>query len=489
MGSSTRVDRSIGKKFGGMLSGLLGGLYDTSGLAPNEEFLPANVEGPVGASGNLPYKGTGVFGGLKAKGANAQFQAQNAMAELDMGRRMRFLKDSLPIQNTAALDLLGKTNEMEDARGFKKLGDTGAALGIALGNLGPGQLESLGAPATFSSPQEQANWYASAYGNLPVSEAPLKALNNANQLQVQAKPEVLNSLVNQEVNKGLTTVGDSKIDITGKQVYEGSGTDYEEQLIPITKSVMNLETGQMEEQVTGYKTTRTPRRRQAGVMNLADYRVTPEDIAATAGGNAGNTGVQPSNQPPISAKPYGYDSGVVDESMPDSVTTQPQQPQLQGILPELVRGKFGFGNIGNWYNQNYGQPMANLVTAPGLPEVGPGLNQLKTNTGNILGDLRKAMIRGSTEQSSGQPIVESVRGGLQGAGAALGNILESGLSPIGDTLNGIVAGMHENEAEGRGLPPINYGKPLPVPRKDITRYMQNRANNPRYRQLISATGK
>lgn len=472
MGSSTRVNRSIGKKFGGMLSGLLGGLYDTSGLAPNEEFLPANVEGPVGAGGNLPYKGSGIFGGLKAKGANAQFQAQNAMAELDMGRRMRFLKDSLPIQNQASLDLLSKTNEMEDTRGFKKLGDTGAALGNALGNLGPGQLESLGAPATFSSPQEQANWYASAYGNTPVSEAPLKALNNANQLQVQAKPEVVNSLVNQEVNKGLLKIGDSAIDITGKQSYEGAGVDYEETLVPITKSVMNLETGQMEEQITGYKTTRTPRQRQAGVRNLADYRVSPEDIAATA-----TVDNNSANQPPISAKPYGYDSGAVDEQMPaNSITPQPQpQEQLQGLLPALGRGISSMGS-------SVANNVKSLLPSRGLPELAPALKSAGTELGNVgtsLGNIRKGLIRGGSEQLGQQeqpqtPLFPDAYVNI------IKGLLETGAEPIKDI--GYGAGELLN-------PTPNAGKPLSIPRKDITRYMQNRANNPRYRQLISATGK
>lgn len=398
MGSNTRVDRSIGKKFGGLLKGLLGGLYDTSSLVANTDFSTAM---PISSdSGNLPYKGSGLFGGLKAKGANANFMAQNAMAELNSNRQLKFLKESLPLQNEAAISLTNKQNEIEDARGFKKLGDTGAALGIALGNLPGNQLQSLNPPITFKSPQEQANWYQAAYGSLPVGEAPLKALNTANQLEVQSKPEVLQSLINQEINKGLTTVGDSKIDITGKQVYEGSGVDYEEQLVPITKSVLNPETGNMEEQVVSYKTTRIPRRRQAGVMNLADYRITPEDVAANAG--VENNFITTDNPPVTSAN----------------------RPRPLMAKPPVI------------------QPQAETVPA----------------SGNFVDRMHNF-------------------------GVMAGNKLQTMADPVADTLNGIVYNMHENEQQGRGLPPIDYGQPLPIPQKDLIRYLQNRANSKRFNQI------
>ncbi len=396
MGSNTRVDRSIGKKFGGLLEGLLGGLYDTSSLVANTDF---STKAPISSeSGNLPYKGSGLFGGLKAKGANANFMAQNAMAELDQNRRLSYLKQSLPMQNDAAIALLQKQNELEQAQEFKKLGDVGASLGIALGNLPGNQLQSLNPPTTFKNPQEQASWYASAYGNLPVSKAPLEALNNANELQVKARPEVLNSMVNQEVNKGLLKLGDSAVDITGKTTYEGSGTDYEEKLIPITKTVLNPETGNMEEQVVSYKTERIPRRRQAGVFNLADYRITPDDVAANAPAGSDTSNYITTDIPPMLSSGKQPQPAVM-QPQAETVSGQPAnntnaaEPQMQGIIPELVRGKFGFSNLLDMYQQNIAKPLE----AP-INDAGKTLGQVGQGIGDVAGNLRKLFVRKPTEE-------------------------------------------------------------------------------------------
>jgi len=457
MGSNTRVDRSIGKKFGGLLEGLLGGLYDTSSLVANTDF---NTNVPISSdSGNLPYKGSGLFGGLKAKGANANFMAQNAMADLDQNRRLSYLKQSLPMQNDAAIALLQKQNELEQAENFRKLGDVGASLGIALGNLPGNQLQSLNPPTTFKNPQEQASWYASAYGNLPVSKAPLEALNNANELQVKARPEVLNSMVNQEVNKGLLKLGDSAVDITGKTTYEGSGTDYEEKLIPITKTVLNPETGNMEEQVVSYKTERIPRRRQAGVFNLADYRITPDDVAANAPAGSDTSNYITTDNPPVmsSGKPK---QPTVMQPQPETANTQ---PALKGLIPEATSGVLS----------NIKQLIPRFQAPEALSLAGDSFKTELKNTGAMLGNARKSLIAGKDETMTPQvtPPVPLFPDAYIGA-------IQGGLEMVTDPLREILMGISESVQETP-----NVGQPLPIPQKDLIRYLQNRANSKRFNQI------
>lgn len=469
--STTRVDRSIGKKFGGLLQGLLGGLYDTSSVDVNTGFDP-NM--PIGDT-NVPYSGAGLFGGIKAKGANAQFVAQNAMADLNKKRQLEYLKASLPIQNASAIDLATKQHALEKQFSDAELGDTGAALGTALAQLPDNQFASLNPPTTFKSPQEQANWYASAYGaNTPVVKAPIIAQDAANQFAVNSDPRVISAMKSKAIGEGLYKTQDSNINLDTNVDIHGASTRYKENIIPITKKVLNPETGAFEDSVIGYKTERIPYDVPGGIYNLKDNRITPEDVAATAGVNPGANGgtipLNPEQQsglgvtppttviPPITTKPT---------AKPTPVTAH-KDSSYEGLIPSMAEGINKFiGNAASSAQQ----------LLPAMPDISPEIQSAGNeafNTASQVNSIRQALIRGKAEMPMGQvpngeiPLFPDAYVGV------IRKMLDAAASPIRDVGTGVGAMLN---------PDKDLNSPLPIPNKDIVRYLQNRANNPKFHQL------
>ena len=481
-----------------ILGGIMQALYGMSGVEadPTFEDAASRAEGEAmfGAE-NLtpentirPYKGSGPFGGVKAKGSNAQYAGANALAEAAGQRQLRLLPEQLRIQGESAAGFetardaeVLNTQTAETARQLAaklleeqrvKTGK-GAAIGNVMGNLPTDQLMALNAPTSFASPQEQADWYGAAFGDKTVSEAPAANAKSAQDFAFDSDPQTLINRKVVDANKRFVRAGTGNYDpITGR-VINDAGTTKKSTITPVAtgKKIFNPETGLTEDEYKDINVV-TEEPHNAFINQIENRTITPDDVRATQNPNVGGGGTSPVSKP-------GYQEAVENPFVtpttnpnpptpaPAEVATPKAKPLLdnyEGIVPNLVNNNFGLNPIVDWYKNNISQPIyeggKSLMESPPQPQIGTGLKQFTDNSGKLLGDIGKTIIRPKGSQFSGTDPIELIRQALQGAGdSASGMInkvavpasetLEGISAPIRDTLNKVADNMHENDANYR----------------------------------------
>lgn len=341
-----KANRAIGNKFGNLLGGLLGGLYAGSSAEPNAAYLPPGTEGPqpLGET-NQPFKsGGGLFGGIKAKDANTQYAMSDMLASNNANRSFTNQAKLLPLQTAEAERLALSSQTMRADEANRLLGLEGQATGHFLGNLPTEQLSNVVPPTqTFSSPQEQQRYITSAYGDKTA----------LNQLPIMADPRTKSAEQSAAIGKGLVQLGDTKANLDTNTAYTGASVQHETEAIPIIKKVMNLETGAMEDSIVGYKNISKPVSIPAGITNLADMRMSPDIVAATAQVTPGGEFPQSTVNP---VPPKGYTSHIgpmgefLSTDFPPMESTTPNPPptptmkplfdpnRLEGLFPDIGRG-------------------------------------------------------------------------------------------------------------------------------------------------------
>ena len=317
----------MGNKFGNLLGGLLGGLYAGSSSEADPSFLPPGQEGPAGANGNQPFKsGGGLFGGIKAKQENTDYRMHDMLAAGNANRQLQNQIKIIPYQNEQQKTQLADQLQLKSAEENRKLGEEGQTTGQFLGNLPTEQLSNIVPPTqTFSSPQEQQRYISSVYGDK----------TNLNDLPIMADPRTKSANQSKAIGAGLVELGTTKANLDTNTAYTGASVQHTQEIIPITKKVMNFETGAVEDQVVGYKTVSTPVSIPAGINNLADMRMSPETVAATAqvqpGGDFNTTDYPPANNSGISAKPS------IDNTAPFNYGT-PSKVAFPRVMPGRSSG-------------------------------------------------------------------------------------------------------------------------------------------------------
>lgn len=448
-----------------ILGGIMQALYGMSGVEadPTFEDAASRAEGEAmfGAE-NLtpknttrPYKGSGLFGGVKAKGANNAYAGQDALAENAGQRSLRLLPEQLRIQREseekakeveAARALKAKT--IEDARALKarieeenrvKTGK-GAAIGNVMGNLPTEQLMALNAPTSFSSPQEQADWYGAAFGDKPVTDAPATAVKSAQDFAFNSDPATLRNRMDVDYNASLMNLGTGKLKrgTDGKPgiVYNDAGTTKKSTTTPVAtgRKTFNPDTGLMDPE---YKDVivNTEEPHNAFINQIENRQMTQDDLNATKNPNVGGG----NSNSPVS-KP-GYQEAVENPFVTPTTNPNPPTPapaevtDMQGLLPDAGRAVVGTGKY-------LAEALEPLI--PEAPNIGEELDANLTglvNFGTSVGDIRKSLIRGPYEKPGvmfkpsmeifPDAYTEIIRKTLQ----SLAGPIRTGGNAIGDMIN------------------------------------------------------
>ena len=475
-----------------ILGGIMQALYGMSGVEadPTFEDAASRAEGEAmfGAE-NLtpknttrPYKGSGLFGGVKAKGANNAYAGQDALAEAAGQRSLRLLPEQLRIQGESAAGFqTARDAEILKAKiaADQLAGDTaGNAINEAMGGLLSDQFNAISPDpntATYGSTGKPlADYYKARFGDATVDNAPALAAAESNKFKVESDPRAFDADMGARMNKGFSPYGDTSVNPATDDTIRHGGTVMSQTQIPIFGTKYD-ETGNMVEDrsiITGYKTTSTPIDQPARRQKLASGMITQDDLNATKNPNVGGGGTSPVSKP-------GYQEAVENPFVtpttnpnpptpaPAEVATPKAKPLLdnyEGIVPDLVNSNFGLNPIDEWLKNNISQPIYEggkaLMESPPQPQIGTGFKQFTDNSGKLLGDIGKTIIRPKGSQFSGTDPIELIRQALQGAGdSASGMInkvavpasetLEGVSAPIRDTLNKVADNMHENDANYR----------------------------------------
>ena len=470
-----------------ILGGIMQALYGMSGVEadPTFEDAASRAEGEAmfGAE-NLtpknttrPYKGSGLFGGVKAKGANNAYAGQDALAENAGQRSLRLLPEQLRIQRESE----EKAKEAEAARALKtriedenralkakieeenrvKTGK-GAAIGNVMGNLPTEQLMALNAPTSFSSPQEQADWYGAAFGDKPVTDAPATAVKSAQDFAFNSDPATLQNRKDVDYNASLMNLGTGKLKRGSEGnpgiVYNDAGSTKKSTITPVAtgKKTFNSETGLMENE---YKDVivNTEEPYNAFTNQIEKRQMTQDDLNATKNPNVGDG----NSNSPVSKPDYqeAIENPFVTPTtnpnpptpVPAEVSAKPQAKPLldnyEGIVPNIVNNNFGLNPIADWYKNNISSPIYQggkaLMESPPQPSIGTGLKQFTDNSGKLFSDIGKNIIRPKGSQFSGIDPIELIRQALQGAGDSAAGMLNKVAVPASETLEGIGAPIRD----------------------------------------------
>lgn len=424
----------VGRKSGKLLQGLLMGLYGISGVEANPEYLAPGVEGPVGQGGNLPFKGSGPFGGLKAKGANAEFQGQNALADAATARNIAMLPRKLAIENSAAMDLARSQSGLEQENLLTAKGNQGAALGTGLAELSPEQLQTMGVPRTFNSPQQQYDWYNQAYGAAtPLIKAPGIAAEQSNIYKLESNPLTLANRQQAEINKGNIQLGGSIFNPSapeGQQYIRGDSWQPHQETVEVPTGEMTLgPNGELVPKM-GVKVISRQEFNPGGMGDITNLRVTEDEL------NAARDIIPPLNTP----RQFSVDEAPTTPPTTTTLTTKPPTAPLTGLVPNTLNA-------------------LSSVAQPGLDiakSAGSSLSTGVENAGNLLGNARKLLIRREGEQFA--PMVPDANPIMSNPFPWLGPLMDLESIPI-----------ITNEA----LNPTP--NPLPIPQNILLKYLQNRA--------------
>lgn len=243
-----RDPRAVGKKFGGLLQGLLGGLYDTSAVEPNEGYLPAGTEGPAPKGGNVPFKGTGLFGKLKAGQANTDFVGQNLLADADSVRQLEFQQN---------------LNKAKIAQDEAALGQEGEAAFDVYGRL-PATSQTLGPVGSLPPAYaDVARLFQAAGGGVTGAKGiaglgPYVAEQNLTGAAL-ADPKALDWKKGSMAKEGFMNIGgDTHVNPATNEALYGRQTSNIQEVLPIYEDKFDFTTGTVKPTITGYKTTSRP---------------------------------------------------------------------------------------------------------------------------------------------------------------------------------------------------------------------------------------
>lgn len=346
-----QTDRRIGKKFSGLLQGILGGLYATSGTEANEGYLPAGTEGPVQQGGNVPFKGTGVFGGLKANQANAEFIGQNLLADADMQRQLR---------------LANELNKAKVAQEEQALGQEGEAAFDVYSRL-PATSQTLGPIGSLPpSNADIARLFKQAGGGVTSAKGiaglgPYVAEQNLTG-QALADPRAIDWAKGEMAGKSFMNIGgDTFVNPATSEALYGRQTSNIQEALPIYEDKFDFTTGTVKPTIVGYRNISRPVTTPAYSGKLGTG-VTQEELdeAKSIGGNVG-------------PQEDLIDLDIMGPKGISSIT--PTQPAPTGISPKAVR------------------PMQSLHTVPEVSVISRGVSpkgRSELDLSNIFGKEAQA---------------------------------------------------------------------------------------------------